>query len=224
MQPESWDDVGGPAPIDVVHQSLAIAQTQGAHEEIAALRAGLRQARQMADEGGQPPQTSIRLTGDTESAIFAALEKPISLALEPTPLAELTAVIQKAIGVQTVVDRRALEELGIGLDAPVSLVVDQMPAGQALRHLLHPLELGWTVADEVLTIAPEEDLAARPTVRVYPIHDLRDPRLDRGGLVPAWPMEPFDDIILAITSGVDADEWDGVGGPGSIAYVPGAQC
>jgi hypothetical protein len=90
VHPETWDTVGGPASVEPFRETLIVAQTAITHDEIESLLDSLREGRRLADgePAGSPPKLSIRPAG-VEPRLLAALEKPVSLNLDKSPLADL---------------------------------------------------------------------------------------------------------------------------------------
>lgn len=219
VDPDTWATVGGPATVTSYRETLLVLQMERVHHEIDALLAALRQGKRLAAEAseGPPAQASLRIhRSAAEAAILQELQKPISLDLIEAPLAELPEWLQAKWGIQAVLDRLAMDDVGLGDDTPVSLSVENMPAGQALRHLLGPVELTWLVEDEVLQITTPEEADTKLETRVYPVRDLTLPRVERDAFGPLGNLSGAAELMAAISSAVAPDSWGEVGGPGAL--------
>jgi hypothetical protein len=84
-----------------------------------------------------------------------------------------------------------------------------------LNLLLRPLDLTWTIQDEVLLITTPEEAELALIVKVYDVHDLVRCR-DKSG--EEWA--DYDTLIEVIKTTVKPETWDDVGGAGSVAPAP----
>jgi hypothetical protein len=69
-------------------------------------------------------------------------------------------------------DKKALEEIGLALDAPITAEISQIPLRDALDLVLHELDLTWTVKSGVLLITTPDREGMHLVARCYPIADL----------------------------------------------------
>ncbi len=153
-----------------------------------------------------------------ERAIRQSLEKKTSFDIHELPLEKFAARLAQTAGVNIVLDRKAMEDLGVGGDTPVTLSVSKISLDSILSLALHELELTWYIAHEVVIITTPEQLEANLFIRVYPVHDLVMTNVSRGvGTNETGEWEPdFDSLIHIITTTVHPTDWEEVGGPGSI--------
>jgi hypothetical protein len=108
--------------------------------------------------------------------------KRISAKFEAVPLADAIEFIGSTADVNTFIDWKALEPLGVDHDASVTLKLrNPVSAGQALRLILRTVNPGLTfsVEDEVIIItgpgdAPQPQPPAAPELetRVYDVNDI----------------------------------------------------
>jgi hypothetical protein len=112
--------------------------------------------------------------------------------------------------VQTALDQRALDDLGLAPDTVVTWPGQKMKAGQALRHALGQAGLAWRVSNETLMITTSDEASIQLEARVYPVRDLAADATD------------LDRLMSLISGSVDPDQWTEVGGPGAAAALPGA--
>ena len=222
--PTTWDEVGGPGSIVPIQfdnvQALAVSQDPDTDEELCAFLLGLRKLAHAAAEGdasreawrcGQTPADVA-----TEKAINAALDKKVFLEFRKTPLTDVVAHLRQLANINIMVDRRELDNLGIRVDAPVSLHVYSMSLRSALDLLLDQLGLGWQIHDEVLWVTAAHRLQHRFATKLYPVADLVVCR-DRSGQ-PWDDYRTLIDIVYTIQprswGWYDGQSWDRRGGLG----------
>ena len=115
--------------------------------------------------------------GDPAGArIQDALNDDTRLEFIETPLEDVVAFLKDLHGIELQIDSRALEDVGIADDTPVTRDLKGITLRSALRLMLKELDLTYVLRDEVLLITtPEEaesDTAAY--VQVYNIQPLLD--------------------------------------------------
>jgi hypothetical protein len=154
--------------------------------------------------------------------IEAALDSPVSIDFNGTSLVEALESVTKHSGVQWVVDKRALDDMGLKADELfVSARLHDIRLRFVLRRMLAPHELTFLVHDQVLYITTTEQASQMLTTKVYDVYDLLVAPWTDVGDVPVMDEFDFDGLIDGITSTVEPTQWDTVGGPGSIAPFHG---
>lgn len=123
-----------------------------------------------------------------------------------TPLGTVVDYLRETQGLAIQVDEVALDELGLSVDEPLSIDVENVTLGTALELLLEPLELTVVTRGRVLEITTEDEALSRLKVAIYPVGDL----LLEGD---------FYQLIDAITSTIAPDTWAENGG-GEAEIVP----
>jgi general secretion pathway protein D len=110
-----------------------------------------------------------------DSRVEQVLEKPITLEFVETPLEEIVAYLQSATELQIRLDRRALDDVGVGSDSPVTVSLKEVPLETALEVALDDLDLTWTVRGNLLLITTAEAAQAPEMMitRVYRVDDLK---------------------------------------------------
>lgn len=205
IAPCSWDSVGGAGSIGVLEaagiDAIVVPQTYEVHEQIERLLADLR--------GPRPKQ-------EKEKAILLALEKPVQLQFDETPLHDVIARLKKELGIEVNFDRMALNDAGIGDDMPMTASFPRVRARNALDFMLRQRDLAWIIQYEMLLITTLEAQENLGDVRVYNVADLVACRDERGAL-----FTDFDSLIDVIENCIRPQSWDSVGGPGSIAPFEG---
>lgn len=153
--------------------------------------------------------------GEREAAIEKALKQNAELRLPPaTPLSDVVDFISGEHGIPIFIDHRALGDVGVDTDTPITADLANISLGSALDLVLGELGLTWTIRSEVLFITTEEEAGSESmmSTRVYDVADLVTFQDSKGDL---W--EDFCTLLDTITSTVSPTTWDEVGGSGSMA-------
>jgi len=123
----------------------------------------------------------------------------------PMTLSDFAQYVNQKIAVPVVIDRRALED--IGMDETTEVVTDAIPKGisirSALRLAFDQADLEYVLADEVLLVTTPEEAEDRLDTRVYSTEQL--------------PITA-EELSQIIKQTISSTSWDEVGGPGTI-YV-----
>ena len=165
----------------------------------------------------QAPAKKATRAISPEVAIRQALAKPVELKFVETPLADVAKWLEKTLGVQVRFDRKALKDVGIAADAPVTFQVSGISARSALELILRQLDLTWVIAHEMLLITTPEEAETRLVTKVYDVEDLVFRCQQVGDTEYRGSCCDFDSLTDVITATIQPTSWDCVGGPGSIA-------
>ncbi len=187
-------------------------------------------------------------TETPEERIENALSKPIDLTIKDQPLKDVIRLIQDMAKIPVLLEVKKLEEAAINTETPVSFDVKGISLKSGLRLMLRDLGLTYVVEDEVLQITTPEDAGSRLHIRVYDCRELLTmpgtknvaPKAAGtseavpngvlgtvagavGGLAPAPQRRPMmqDNLVQVVTSSVDPDSWDDIGGPGNAIEYKG---
>ena len=117
----------------------------------------------------------LKATGDAEQRIEKALRSPLhttGLDYTEQPLQDVVTQLADEYGIPIQLNKTALEEAGIGTDAPVTISLHNISLRSALRLMLKNLQLTYIIQDEVLMITTKEDAEKDLVVKVYPVADL----------------------------------------------------
>lgn len=147
-----------------------------------------------------PGIVDLKQRTPSELAIELALPKQVgSAGLEfvEAPLAEVVDFLQSEYNIPIVIDSRALEDLGLSSDEPVTVSARNIKLESALNLMLRQLELTYLVRDEVLQITTLEEALVIMEVRAYPVDFLKT---------------DSDEVAKLITSTVEPDSWNQVWG------------
>ena len=174
-----------------------------------------------------------------------ALQKLVSPKFDRTPLKEAIDWFRNSGNLNIVIDELAIEEEGVASTTPVTIELNEVAIHSALRLLLKPLNLGITIDEEssVVIVTSQFRMQGRMVAAAYPVADLVIPipksvvvRLsDDGAYILQQDFEPhsggvtlvsgvayehpqldMDSISELITTVVEPDSWQDVGGMGTL--------
>src|SRR5262249_11301537 len=92
------------------------------------------------------------LRDEKERKIEYRLRQPISLNFKDVPLQQAIKDLSLLSGVQVQPDMKALQEAKINLESPLSISVDNIDMKYAVKLLLNPLGLTYTIENQCLMI------------------------------------------------------------------------
>jgi len=159
----------------------------------------------------QPPAGDASLS--REAQIEAALERPITLAVEEMSFAKFVDHVKELSGVDIALDQKGLADAAVDSNTVITYHCKDRRLGSALDLLLDDFELTYVIQYDVLRITSKEKADGILTMRVYPVGDLvvRD-----GQRIPNYAQ-----LISAIEDTILPDSWDTNAGIGSIKPVNG---
>ncbi|MCH8922102.1 MAG: hypothetical protein IIA67_03000 [Planctomycetes bacterium] len=142
-----------------------------------------------------------------------ALQSTTEFNFVETPLQKAIAFFADRHKVNLQFDNKALEDVGIATNTPVSMCAKGISLRSALRLILRESELTFFVADGLIIITTPEEAETQLSTKLYAVANLVT--LDES--VPYSPDNvDFDPLIELIEMIVQPDSWDANGGPGSI--------
>jgi hypothetical protein len=144
-------------------------------------------------------------------AINEALSSSTELEFIEVPLEDLVEFLKDYHKIEVVIDKKALNDVGIESDHPVTCNLKGISLRSALRLILGQMDLTYTIRDEVLLITTPEEDETKLLTEFYVVTDL----LSSDGPEGHFPNDG-ETLIKLITCNVDPDSWDEVGGWGSI--------
>jgi hypothetical protein len=157
-----------------------------------------------------------------EKAILEALQKPVTVDYNMATFQSVIEHLSKQMGLDILLDKRALEEVSVTYDSPVTLRFNKPVSGRtALKRVLADFGLTYVIRKEnieVTTIARAKEML---TTRTYYIGDLigvASPLLP--AIVNQFQMIQAIGSIISSIQGIDPESWDTRGGPGTIAFDP----
>jgi hypothetical protein len=149
-----------------------------------------------------------------KKAILEALEETTTLHFVETPLADVVRFLEGKHKVLIVLDRKALDDVGIGSDTPINVDLRNIALRSALKIMLRELDLTWNIRNDVLLITTPEQAETWMVTEVYDVGDLVTCRDSKGKL---W--DDYDTLMKTIQSTIGPTTWYDVGGPGSMRGV-----
>lgn len=147
--------------------------------------------------------------------IERVLREPATLEFDETALTDAAKAVEETHGIRVVIDSVALEADGLDPTSTVHFDLSGLSLQSGLYHMLRPLQLTWTIQDEVLLITTLLEAETMLTTKVYDVAGLVTCR-DKSGTY--WA--DYDALIEVITTSVEPHMWDEVGGDGSITAAP----
>ncbi|MGA2030977.1 MAG: hypothetical protein ABSG68_01870 [Thermoguttaceae bacterium] len=122
------------------------------------------------------PQTAAKPLVGGERAILMALKQPTSIDCHDMRLQDLVDALQQKHGIPIVLDKKAMEDVGMGPDMPVNRSIEGISLRSALRLLLRELRLAYTIRDEAILITTAETAEQELITKSYDVSDLLSPR------------------------------------------------
>ena len=126
---------------------------------------------------------AIELTGNNaaERRIYKALNDDTELKFIDEPLENVVDILKQKHSIPIVIDLRALDDLGLTPDIPVTKNLESVSLRSGLRLLLQDLDLTYMIKDEVLQITTPDAAETNLVTKVYPVGDLVVPVIQLGG-------------------------------------------
>ena len=116
--------------------------------------------------------TDVRIRTPEEQRIESSLSRPVTLSFENAPLKQVITHIATLADVNVVLDESGLADESLSVSTPVSIDVQGIQLKNALILLLEPLNMGYTIKNEVLKITSEQRLQGQAVVVTYSVADL----------------------------------------------------
>ncbi len=110
--------------------------------------------------------------GPAERKIEDQLKSPTTLEFIETPFTDVVEYLKDLHGIEIQLDKKALDDVGVAADTPITRNLKGISLRSALRLLLRELQLTYIIQDEVLLITTQEQADTRPNTKVYPVADL----------------------------------------------------
>lgn len=159
--------------------------------------------------GRVPDQNAVHVVtvGEREmdQRIHMTLQDETSCNFAEFPLDEAARTLWELHDIPILVDRKALEEIGLTADTPVNITLEHVSLRSFLRLMLRDLELTYMVKDEVLQITTLEAAEQNLETRMYHLPELLSSKTDK--------------VVEALQSAVEPDTWEVLGGPSTINSI-----
>lgn len=221
ISPGSWS-MGNNQDAFLFAGSLVIPQAYDIGERIGRLLTALRQLRESETDPDQIKRMSYPV--DPLGRASAILSQHISITKQTVQLRVAVERLARAGGFNAQIDVRAIEDECIDERQLVEIGAQNESVSRVATRLVRQLGLAWTFEDDMLLVITEEELEARPAIRLYPVHDLATADRASGKQLLYNPFEwparrdagDVDSLVAAITGTIDMNGWAGAGGPFSI--------
>jgi len=162
---------------------------------------------------GVDEQPGAAANVDFPTRVAKAFSRPVVLDFEETPLCDAVAFLADQTDIEFYIDERALDDVGIGVDVPVTAKFQRSPLKDALPLILRELDLVAIPRDQAVWITTPEEACEMMEVRVYDVADLIRVEGEQPAYVSEADAEPLIELIM---TAVEPTDWDWVGGAGSI--------
>lgn len=120
--------------------------------------------------------------------IESRLNTPVNINFKDSTLREALEDLRKYYNINIVPDVAALEEEGISLDRPVTLMLEQVSLKSALNLMLRSAHLTYVIKDEVLLITTESQARGKLVTVTYQVTDLITPLENFGTTKPGQSL------------------------------------
>jgi len=145
-------------------------------------------------------------TVDPAAFIPKPLTKKVTCDLSDSSLNELAIWLREEQKIPTLLDKRALSDVGILPSEPFSDRLDDAPI-YFLLNRLRTLDLSWYYKDGILYLTAPEEVEGQTTTVPHNIGDLLDKDVDT------------ESLIYVIESTVSPTDWENVGGVGALSSL-----
>ena len=169
IYPMSWEDLGGTGNIGTLPDGiLVISQTRRVHAEVQHLLQTIRMLRKRV-----PNSVNIHAypISDTEHK----LQQQIDALFIDAPLSEILESLGSKLDVQFYIDERALLEVGMDRDTPVSLDLKNVKAELAFEMMMKQIGLVCFAYHDLVRVTTPEAAENDLVLRVYSCEDFLDP-------------------------------------------------
>lgn len=172
----------------------------------------------LGNNGNPVAPMIVSLEPVAQTAVERALASKLSVDFQEVPLGDVVTYLAETTKVQFFVSEKKLEEIGITLEEPITLVANDLKLATILEMLCdsHNLDLNYIDYDNRIEITSNNAADSLTDARVY---DVR-------AIFSAYEMQngeklEADQLIELTASSVIPTAWDEVGGIGSITSFGG---
>lgn len=140
-----------------------------------------------------------------DAEITEALTRTVDCEFVDTPLKDAIDFVAEHLGYPVFIDEQSLAEVGLGADEIVNLSVKNFQLEHLLTQMLSQLGITHMVIDGNVKITTLESAGSNLQTCIYPV----------GDLFPSSSAS-HDAVMALLTSVVEPDSWEDVGGAGTI--------
>lgn len=189
IEPTSWDEVGGPGSIAALPPVyLVVSAPLTVKQKIAETYATKMKL--------LPPSTERPTPGSVE----AKLSEPAKAVFLDTPLRDVARILGDAHDIELEIDTRALEAIGVGDDAPVTMRLENASLRAVLSLMLRNLDLTWVPQGDKISITTFDRAESMLEKRSYPLGP--------------WARNP--EALKQAVQLINPTDWRELGGSSSI--------
>jgi hypothetical protein len=194
VAPTTWDVAGGKGTVSFEHhgdkRAFAFKQSQEVREQLDEFFAnyrklcrvafernrfeGAKKAGKTAETESLPPAPfmSFDEPDPANAKINAVLESPNEFYFKETPLRRVAEVLSQRLQIPVEIDAKALAEMEMKDDLPITKRTPRLRARAALDILIEDISLVFTVKNEVLLLTSYSTSASNETTHYYEVTDL----------------------------------------------------
>ncbi len=151
-----------------------------------------------------------------ELRTYRALQKRVTVQYKAVPLNEVVQDLVAQGNISILVDPRGLKEEGVAPDTPITAGGVNVRLGTLLDQIVTPLNLDYTVSNDVVRITDRQRAKGDLSTVTYPIGDLIM-RIENGRNVVDG--DAVRNLIDSLTTTIAPDTWDEPDGPGSATFT-----
>jgi type II secretory pathway component GspD/PulD (secretin) len=137
------------------------------------------------------------------------LQLPVSVNFKETPLQQVLTDLAANCGVNIVIDPRAIREVNLDVNTPVSLRIEGVSLKSVLKVLAQDVRLLLKMNNDSVELTTRWHAYGRAKVATYQISDLLDNEFK------------VDRVIQLVVDTIEPMCWAENGGPGKISYDSG---
>ncbi|PQO45002.1 DUF4974 domain-containing protein [Blastopirellula marina] len=226
IAPPAWSELGGPGSIKSRDGGLLITQTDEIQLKIGDLLAALRRAKDLPRDN-YDPQT---IEPGEQRSDREQIDKAMSVVfpewtLKSTSLAELADLLTQRTGVQTHINDRALEDVGLSRDFELTGSWRNATAADVMKVVFEVTDLTAEYRDDVYVITSSEDAESNLQLKVYPVRDFfaadNAAKAQWRQSVARFAANP-NALMLTMTGTIEPESWEEFGGPGAARVCESA--
>ena len=153
----------------------------------------------------------VSINNDAAKEIEKELATTTSFNFVKLPLSDAVAQMSERHGIAIVIDKRALDEIGISPEDPVDLRLQGVQLKSVMQLMLNDLDLTTTVQGETLVVTSKDSCENDLLTRIY--------WLEGTGFEYTDSPSSYQPLADAIRYTVEPSTWDGAGGSSTLTPV-----
>lgn len=149
----------------------------------------------------------LDVTPEMQARFEEVMSQKVSFNFPEIPLDDAVRAMSEEVAFPIVLDRVALDKVGLTTGIPVSGVFQEISLRSALKRLVREIELTYTLRDEALLITSVDAAESMLRTRIYWLEGTGVPRGD------------LQEITESIMTAIEPETWEWIGGPSSISRL-----